>query len=69
LEAEPKNGQNFYIALLMARRAHHYEEWKQLIKSQDCRIRQYPETYIALKGVSGIGAVAAARALKARMNM
>jgi hypothetical protein len=69
LEAEPKNGQNFYIALLMARRAHHYEEWKRLIKSQDCRIRQYPETYIALKGVSGIGAVAAARALKARMNM
>ena len=69
LETEPKNGQNFYIALLMARRAHHYEEWKRLIKSQDCRIRQYPETYIALKGVSGIGAVAAARALKARMNM
>jgi len=69
LEAEPKNGQNFYIALLMARRAHHYEEWKRLIKSQDCRIRQYPETYIALKGVSGIGAVAAARALKVCMNM
>lgn len=69
LNTEPQRAQNFYIALLMARRAAHLEEWKRLLKTQDVRIRQLPETYVALKSVSGDGAVAAARALKTRMGM
>jgi len=69
LDKEPTRAQNFYIALLMARRAHHHEEWKKLLKSQNVRIRQLPETYMALKSVSGEGAIGAARALKTRMGM
>ena len=69
LDKEPARAQNFYIALLMARRAHHHEEWKKLLKSQNVRIRQLPETYMALKSVSGEGAIGAARALKTRMGM
>lgn len=69
LEKEPPRGQSFYIALLMARRAKNHEEWRRLLKTQDVRIRQFPETYAALKSVSGNGAVAAARALKTRMGM
>ena len=69
LDKEPSRAQNFYIALLMARRAHHHEEWKKLLKSQNVRIRQLPETYMALKSVSGEGAIGAARALKTRMGM
>ena len=69
LDKEPTRAQNFYIALLMARRAHHHEEWKKLLKSQNVRIRQLPETYMALKSVSGESAIGAARALKTRMGM
>ena len=69
LDKEPSRAQNFYIALLMARRAHHHEEWKKLLKSQNVRIRQLPETYMALKSVSGESAIGAARALKTRMGM
>lgn len=69
LEKEPPRGQNFYIALLMARRARNHEEWKKLLKSQSVRIRQFPETYTALRSVSGEGAIAAACALKTRMGM
>lgn len=69
LDKEPTRSQNFYIALLMARRAHHHEEWKKLLKSQNVQIRQLPETYMALKSVSGEGAISAARALKTRMGM
>jgi predicted nucleic acid-binding Zn ribbon protein len=69
LDKEPRKSQSFYIALLMARRAHHYKEWKELLSTQDCRIRQLPETFSALKSVSGTSAFAAAKALKVSMNM
>lgn len=69
LDKEPPRAQNFFVSLLMARRAHHFDEWKKLLKSQNVRIRQLPETYMALKSVSGEGAIGAARALKTRMGM
>ena len=69
LDKEPPRAQNFFVSLLMARRAHHFDEWKKLLKSQNVRIRQLPETYLALKSVSGEGAIGAARALKTRMGM
>lgn len=69
LDKETEKSQSFWLALLLSRRTAVYEQWVRLLDGAEVRIRRYPETFMAIRGVSSPGAVAAARGLKTRMNM